>query len=57
MRRGGSFFGLCPKNEPPLLTRASEASYGLSNYFFCKILRGGNLRLFMVNYRKFEVIY
>ncbi|MDZ7876739.1 MAG: hypothetical protein U5L45_03670 [Saprospiraceae bacterium] len=25
-RRGGSFFGLCPKNEPHALPRASEAS-------------------------------
>ncbi|MDZ7877516.1 MAG: hypothetical protein U5L45_07595 [Saprospiraceae bacterium] len=33
-RRGGSFFGQSPKNEPPLLPRASEASYGLSNYAF-----------------------
>ncbi|MDZ7876653.1 MAG: hypothetical protein U5L45_03235 [Saprospiraceae bacterium] len=25
-RRGGSFFGLCPKNEPHSPSRASEAS-------------------------------
>ncbi|MDZ7876373.1 MAG: hypothetical protein U5L45_01820 [Saprospiraceae bacterium] len=31
-RRGGSFFGLCPKNEPPLPFFAREASYGLNNY-------------------------
>ncbi|MDZ7877585.1 MAG: hypothetical protein U5L45_07940 [Saprospiraceae bacterium] len=33
-RRGGSFFGLCPKNEPHSPSRASEASARTSSLDF-----------------------